>query len=419
MRVLCAAVLLVAFSQALTPAAPEPPAWPQLLGPGRNGMSAETGLNFDWKKTPPKVVWQVEGGSGLSSLAVTEGKVVTACERNKVGGVLCLDAATGKEIWFREVGPAYIDKQRQGRGPRATPTVAGGIVYAMMATGEVAALKLADGAEVWKVNVVTLAGVKDRSGEQFYWGQSASPLVEGDLVIVQPGGPRGNSIYALDRKNGKVAWKLGDDAMGYASPIAIDLGKRRVLIVPTGQAVVGIDPVKGEQLFRYPFGNQFDATASTPLWTGELLLLSAAYGAGTAAVELSEDNGKIQAKEKWKSRDLMSLMAPLIVRDGTLVAFHGDLSRFGLRCLDLETGKLLWMQNYPGRLCFIWAEGHLLAVTEQGTVQSIKLGKTGVSVEGEVPDLFKGRVWAMPALAGKRLYLRDDRTIVCLDLAGR
>jgi outer membrane protein assembly factor BamB len=382
-------------------------------------MSSETGLNLDWKKSQPKVVWQVPGGAAFSSLAIVEGKVVTGCERGKADGVLCLEAASGKELWFREVGPAYVDKQRQGAGPRATPTVAGGVVYASMATGELAALKLADGSELWKVNIVTLAGVKDRAGEQFYWGQSASPLVEGDLVIVQPGGTNGRSVLALDKNTGKIVWQVGDDVMGYASPIAIDLGKRRLLIVPTGQAVLGLDPVKGELLFRQPFGNQFGATCSTPVWTGEVLLLSAAYGGGTLALELSPNGDKIDVKEKWKSRDLMSLMAPLIVRNGQLLAFHGDLSRFGIRSLDVATGNLLWTHNLPGRLCFVWAEDHLFGVTEQGTIQLIKPGEKGVSIEGEITDLLKGRVWAMPALVGKRLYLRDARTILCLDVASR
>jgi len=403
---------------ALVPAQ-APPTWPQVLGPRRDAISAETGLNLDWKKSPPKVLWQVPCGSGFASVAVADGKVVTAVQRDQRCGVLCLDAADGKELWFKPVGPAYLDRQKHGPGPRATPTVVDGVVYALMPTGELAALRLADGKEVWKVELAKLAGLKDRGDEQYYWGQSASPLVEGDRVVVQPGGKDGASIVALDRKTGQVAWKLGDDAMGYASPIAIDWKGRRLLIVPTGQAVVGVDPAKGEQVFRYPFGNRFDATCSTPVWTGELLIASAAYGVGTVALELVETDGKVEAKEKWKTRELMSLMAPLIVRDGRLYAFHGDLSRFGLRCLEVETGKLLWTQPYPGRVGFVWAEGHLWSVTEAGQVQLVKLGPAGASVEGEVDGLLKAKAWSQPALVGKRLYVRDERTAACLDVAGR
>lgn len=406
--------LVVSF----VPAA-EVPSWPEYLGPDRNAVSPEKGLNLDWKKTPPKTLWKVAGGSGFASLAIVGDRLVTAVQRDQQSGVLCLDAATGKEHWFRPVGPVYLDKQRHGPGPRATPTIVDGVVYALMPTGELTALQLTDGKPLWTAELAKIAALKNRSQEQYYWGQSASPLVEGDLVIVQPGGGENASVMALNRKSGKVVWQLGSDAMGYASPLAITWKQRRVLIVPTGQAILGVDPGTGKQLFRHPFGNRFDATCSTPAWTGELLVVSAAYGVGSSALELIEKDGQVEVREKWKTRDLMSLMAPLIVDGKQLYGFHGDLGRFGLRGLDITTGKLLWMEGFPGRITFVWAEGHLWSITEQGTLQLIAVQEKGAAIRGEIPNLLQAKAWAMPVLLGKRLYLRDEHHILCLDVAGR
>jgi outer membrane protein assembly factor BamB len=388
--------------------------WPQLLGPRRNGVSEETGLNLDWKAKPPKTLWKVPLGSGYSSLAVRGDRLITTTKRGDRDIVVCLATADGKELWSFDAAPTYTDRQGNAKGPRATPTIDGDRVHCLFGAGEMVCLKVADGTLLWKTNILEAAGATPR-GDMFYWGVSHSPLVEGELVIVQPGG-KDKSVVALHRDTGKIVWGVGSDPAGYGSPIAIDAAGRRQIVCPTGRSIVGIDPAKGELLWRYEFGNRFDATCATPVWTGKVLFASAAYGVGSAALEIVADGTKVTAREKWKNKNLMTLMATAVVLGDHVYGFHGDLGAYGLRCLDLNNGEMKWVERYPWRAAFITAEGHLIVVGERGTVQLVSVTPAKAVVKGELPDLLTYKAWAMAALANKRLYLRDEKHVVCLDL---
>ena len=408
-----ATVVLAMWS--LTACAAEPAgSWPQLLGPRRNGVSEEKGLNLDWKARPPKTLWKVAVGSGYSSLAVRGDRLITTTKRGDRDIVVCLATADGKELWSYDAAPTFTDRQGHCRGPRATPTIDGDHVFCLFGAGELVCLKVADGTLRWKTNILEATKTTPRA-DQYYWGVSMSPLVEGDRVIVQPGGPNA-SVAAFHRDTGKLIWGVGSDPAGYGSPIAIDAAGRRQIVCPTGQSLLGIDPAKGELLWRYEFGNKYDATCATPVWTGQVLFVSVAYGAGSALLEIVADGPRIAVREKWRNKNLQTLMATAVVLGDHVYGFHGDLSAFGLRCLDLHTGELKWNERYPGRSAFIAAEGHLIALGERGTLQLLLPTPAQVAVKGELPNLLTYKAWALPALANKRLYLRDEKHVICLDL---
>jgi outer membrane protein assembly factor BamB len=414
-----ASLFLALFCLSATGAGAEPAGtWPQFLGPNRNGISAETGLNLDWKTKPPKVLWKVPLGSGYSSLAVTGDRLLTMAKRGNRDFVLALNPDTGKEIWAYDLAATYTDRQRQGQGPRATPTIDGNRAYCFHPMGDLACLSIQDGKEIWKINVLEASGAKNRAGEYLYWGLSTSPLVEGDLVIMQPGGDKNNSVVAFNKDSGKKVWGAGKEPSTYASPLAIKAGGKRQIVCPTGKAILGLDPAEGEILWRYDFGNKsFDATCATPIWADGLLFVSAAYNVGCAALEIVPDGDKLKVKEKWSNKNLLNLFATSIVLDGHLYGCHGDLGRFSLRCLDLKTGEVKWEQARQDRCSFVAAEGHLFTLGERGTLQLIEANPAKYVRKGEMAGVLTFKAWAMPALAKKRLYLRDEKNVVCIDLA--
>ena len=165
--------------------------WPQFLGPNRDGVSSETGLNWDWTASPPKVLWKEPLGSGYGSLAIVGERIYTMTKRGDRDFVVCLNVKDGKERWAYDAAPTYVDKQRQGAGPRSTPVFHDGKLYCLFPMGELICLT-ADGKRVWEVNTFKETGAVNPAGAYFYWGVSYSPLVEGDLVVVQPGGDKGN-----------------------------------------------------------------------------------------------------------------------------------------------------------------------------------------------------------------------------------
>src|SRR5262249_45612594 len=151
----------------------------------------------DWKAKKPPVVWKAPLGAGFSSVAVVEDRIYSMCKRGNRDIVICMDAKMGKELWTHDGAPSYIDTQRQGPGPRATPTFHQGKLYCLFPMGELICVNAADGKEVWKTNIFSASGAKNPAGAVFYWGMAGSPLVEGDHVIAQPGGNKDNSLVAF------------------------------------------------------------------------------------------------------------------------------------------------------------------------------------------------------------------------------
>jgi outer membrane protein assembly factor BamB len=395
--------------------------WPQFLGPRRDGIVREMGVNVDWKNKPPKTLWKQPIGNGFSSVIIVGDRLYTQANRGERDGVICLDAVTGKELWFYDAVPSYIDVQRHGPGPRSTPTYHDGKLYCLFAMGELYCLT-PDGKKLWQADMFKDTGAKNPAGQTYYWGVSMSPLVESDLVIVQPGGDKGNSVAAYHKDTGKLVWTAGDDPVGYASPITITVAGKKQVVVPTGQSFLGIDPAKGQVLWRYALGNQFNATCATPVWSDNVLFLSAAYGAGSAVIEImppSEVEQNWTVREKWKNkRNLQNLMATSMVIDGHIYGCHGDLSAFFLRCLDLKTGDIKWEQRVERRHGLLAVEGHLLCMNERGPLLLLTAQPNKYEVKGELGSLLdkKDRAWAALAFANGKLYIRDDRHVRCLDL---
>jgi outer membrane protein assembly factor BamB len=220
--------------------------------------------------------------------------------------------------------------------------------------------------------------------------------------------------------------------MGYASPIAVTIAGKKQLVVPTGQSILGIDPVKGEVLWRHVFGNQFNATAASPIWAElprsqaqvgnertHVLFVSAAYGAGSAALEIlppDKDRKIWTVREKWKQKKMQTLMATSVILDGHIYGFSGDLAGFTMRCVSLADGEIKWEERMPARQGLLALDGHLVCVGERGDVQLIEAQPRSFSVKGALPKVLAYKAWSAPAFADGKLYLRDERHLVCLDL---
>jgi outer membrane protein assembly factor BamB len=423
-RLLCGFLALAALlvlggpsgGQTPEPAAPRLP-WPEFLGPERNGISGETGLNLEWGSKKPKVLWKVPLGSAFSSISLVGDRLFTTAQRGPRDVVVCLEAATGKEVWACDAAPAYVDVQKQGPGARATPTYHRGKLYCQMARGELVCIEAATGKKLWEQNIFKATGSASAEGEFYYWGVSFSPLVVGDLVIVQPGGTQGNSVAAFHKDTGKLVWTCGSDPINYGSPILITVEGSRQVVCPTGQSVLGLDPVKGKVLWRYAIGNRFNATGANPVWAGGVLFASAAYGVGCAALEVRRQGAGWQVRPRWKSKKaLQSIFATSIVHDGHVYGVHGDIRAILLRCLDLKTGAMTWEHRLAGRSTLLGVEGHLLVLDEQGTLHLVEMNPQRFVEKATLPDVLTYKAWTVPALAGGLLYLRDQRHVLCLDL---
>jgi outer membrane protein assembly factor BamB len=387
--------------------------WPQWMGPQRNGSSPETGLLTTFPAAGPKVVWKVEGGDGYSAVAVVGTRAVTMVQRDKDELVVALDAASGKELWKVRCGPAYMNQY--GNGPRGTPAIDGKRVYAQAASGQFLCLDLEKGDVVWQQNVL-----KDFQAANITWGLSASPLVDGDLVLAIPGG-KGAAVVAFDKNNGQVVWKTGDDKAAYASPIAVTVDGQRQAIFFTAEGVLAVQMNDGKELWRVAWPTEYDVNIATPLLIGNQLFVSSGEKVGCALFQLK---GKEKPDIVWESRGPKSVMmnywANAVGHAKHLYGISGEYNKAGdLNCVDLASGKLAWSSPRFGLSSLTLADGHLFIVTKTGDLVVVPATPKGFEEKARAKVLEDGRYATVPTIANKRMYLRDRKHIVCLDIAAK
>ncbi len=383
--------------------------WPQFLGPGRNGVSSETGLLSTWPKSGPPLAWQQPIGSGFSGPVVAGGRLLLFHRLADKEGLICLDAATGKEQWQFAYPTSYRDDFGMDEGPRSTPLVAGNQVYTLGASGQLHCLELATGKKTWERSLTS-----DYQVPKGFFGAATSPLVEGNVLLLNVGSKRAG-IVAFDKDTGKEAWRATNHEASYSSPVAAKInGKRRVVFF-TREGIVLLDPETGEVAYSKPWRARMHASvnAATPVVTDDLIFVSACYGTGAVLLRVGTD----RTQELWKSNDVMSNHYNTCVpSDGFLYGFDGRQEEGAkLRCVELRTGKVRWTDDHSGCGSIILAEGNLIILNEHGQLLLVEAN----------PNLYKekarAQVLAAPcrspiALASGRLYARDGKKLVCWNL---
>ncbi len=404
MRTLLALCLLPLLAQAQD--------WPQFLGPTRNGVAP--GMKIaPWPQDGPAVKWERKVGAGFSGPVVAGTRMVLFHREDTEEVVECLDAATGKAHWRVAYPTAYVDDFGFDPGPRATPAIAGGRVYTLGAEGTVQALDLATGKKLW-----TVQARKEFGADKGFFGMACSPLVEGNAVLLNIGGREGAGIIALDAASGKTRWKATQDEASYSSPVAATLGDKRHALFLTRNKFFSIDPANGAVRFQLDWAPRMRASvsAAVPLAIGDTVFISASYGAGAAAISLK--GGSIE--KLWSGDDILSSQyASCVERGGFLYGLHGRVDTGpapSLRCVELATGKVRWSRDGFGGASVSLAGDQLVLLTDKGELVCAGASPAGYKETARAQVLGLGQR-AHPALALGRLFARDTRKLVCLQMA--
>lgn len=391
--------------------------WPQFLGPARNGSSAETGLIAQWPADGAKVAWRAEGGVGMSGVAILNGRAVTLIQRDGEQFVLVLDAATGKSLQAVPVAPEF--ENPMGAGPRATPALAGDRAYVYTGEGILAAVDVQQGKVLWTQNVVAELG-----GKPAEYGMACSPLLVGELVVVTAGAAQG-TVAAYEAATGKPAWQAlaggGRDTAGYSSPALLQVGDEEQLVAFEGKAAIGLAPATGKLLWRYPYATDYDCNIATPISIGGKVLLSSGENHGSVLLDIVKSGDAYKATPAWESQGTGSVLRnewqTSLLHEGHLYGFDnvgsaGPVTH--LTCIEAATGRRKWQELRFGKGNAILADGKLFATTMNGELVVIKASPDKYEELGRQTVLRTTR--QAPALANGRLYLRDDREIVCVDV---
>ena len=393
-----AALMLVQHATAQTAAD-----WPQWRGPNRDGISKETGLLKQWPAEGPPLVWKASGaGRGYSSFSISNGKLYTMGLRGDREFVVAFDIATGKEAWATPHGSAF--RNDRGDGPRGTPTIDGDRVYALGGNGDLSALDARTGKIVWSKNVL-----KEFGGSNIQWGISESPLVLGNKVLVNAGGP-GASMVALNKTDGAVIWKSQSDEAGYSSAIPVDINGNTQVVFFTAQRAVGLDARDGRLLWEYGKPANNVANVATPIVRANRIFISSDYGTGGGVVEIKPDN---KAQEIYFTKDMRNHHSSSVLVGDYLYGFSSSI----LTAMKFDTGEIAWRDRSVGKGSLVYADGNLYCLSENGVVGLVEATPTGYKEKGRF-RIQQGSLptWAHPVVAGGRLYLRDQDTIYAYDV---
>ena len=391
--------------------------WPQWLGPQRNATSTE--VVKPWTGTP-KVVWRAPVGEGHSSPIVAARKVYL---HQRVSGqdaekLVIYDAVAGQEVG------AMVNQRKPfrsdfGAGPRATPAIApDGQVISFGVTGVLCA-QPAGGADLKAWNTDTLAQF---NAPNLYFGISGSPLVDGDRVIVPVG--KGASLVAFNRKTGQVVWKALEDAASYASPIMIDHGGRRQVVALTGEGVVGLAAADGASLWTYPFKDRLQESSTTPVRVGDLLIASTVTR-GSVGLKLTTKDGLTAVEKAWDNPQLACYFStPVAVGTDHVYMVTGNLAAImrrqpsaDLSCVEAATGKVLWKKERIGKYhAALMRTGNNKLLLHMDTGELALIDPDPKEYRELARAKVCGETWAHPALADGKLYVRDDKELICLKL---
>src|SRR5262245_3424041 len=383
--------------------------WPQHLGPERNGHSSETGLLRTWKDGPT-VLWTKDVGHGWAGPVVAGDRLILFHRVGDDEMVECFEPATGKPTWKSAYRTRYEDDFRFDDGPRATPLIAGKKIYTFGADGDLRAWDLETGQGLWNRNVN-----RDYKVPKAFFGAATSPLLAGGKLLLNVG-VKGAGVAAFDAESGKEIWKASDDAVSYSSPVLAKLGGEELAVFFTREGLLAVTPAKGEVRYKYPWRSRAHASvnAATPIVSGDRVYISSSYNTGAVVLEVK--GGKLE--EVWQSDDVLSnhYNTPVLVKDylyGIDGRQEGGQAR--LRCVEWKTGKVRWSKDAFGCAALIHADGLLIASPENGDIVLIEPSADEYKELARV-HMLDAPVRALPALSGGRLFVRDGKKLVALQV---
>ena len=414
--------------------------WPGFLGPERNGKSRETGLPAKWPASGPPIVWQSSIGTGYAAPAIADGRLFHFARFGNAARLTCLNAITGTQLWTCDHPTDYEDMLGYNNGPRATPMVDGPNVYTYSAEGILQCVRVADGNPLWRVDTMN-----DFRVVKNFFGVGSTPLVRGDVLLVNvggspPGSPpdvytsggrvrsNGSAIVAFDKATGEVRWKTGDDLASYASPVAANIGGRDVVFLFARSGLLAIDPVKRQTLAHFPWRARRleSVNAASPVVVNNEVFISETYELGSAMVRFTGT----AFEEVWSDSNRRRNQAMAlhwntpIEHEGYLYGSSGyHAPEAELRCVEWKSGKVMWSEPDMGRSSLLLVDGMLVCLSEDGTLRVIRPtpDRYDEVAEWELAGadgrpLLNYPAWAAPALARGLLYVQGADRLVCLRL---
>lgn len=414
------ATAATAISPEAVPTTARPEDMPTYRGLDSKGFVTGPPLSQDWEAHPPRLIWKQPCGGGYAQLVVVDPYAVTIEQRGANEAVVCYDAATGRELWLQEY-PGEFTEAMGGPGPRATPTIADGFVYSLGARGDLLKLALADGAIAWRRNIL-----EDYQAINTEWALSSAPLIVAGLVVVNPGGPDGDGLVALDRETGRPVWERDgvhkhDDSAddnnrcGYSTPFLADVLGVRQIVMFDGTGLRGYLPATGDLLWQFRHRNGPGVNVAQPLvFDDGRIFVSCSYDVGCAMVQILREGDEWSAKPLWANQNLRCKFSSPMLYDGLIYGLDEGI----LVCIDPATGERSWKKGRYGHGQMLATNGQLLIHSEDGWGALVDPSPEKYKEVTRFRTLDDPKNWNPPALVDGKLFVRNHHEMACFDLCG-
>ena len=380
--------------------------WPRFRGSNGDGVVTHAKIPNSWPEGGPKLVWERAIGHGYSETIVVDSRIYTMEQTGEAPDVktwvLAFNASDGSPIWRQEIGEGY--QSDWGNGPRSTPFFDQDRLYVLGPKGDFAALSAKDGSLIWKVQLVEELGSSVPG-----FGFASSPVVEGDLVLLEVGGDEG-LFWAFDKQTGKRQWSILKGEAGFMTPKLTDIGGVRQMISVSPDSLVGLD-LNGNMLWSLPWPNQGETIATPIFLPPDRLFISSVKADLSAMARIQKDGSGFSAQEIWRNRSLKNHFSASVSKDGYIYGF--DNATF--KCISAEDGAVQWARRGYGKGGLILADGKMIILSDRGLLVMIEASPVSFKELGRHQAL-KGRSWTSPVLAGSHLYLRNHKKMVCYNL---
>ncbi|MEZ6091898.1 MAG: PQQ-binding-like beta-propeller repeat protein [Pirellulaceae bacterium] len=367
--------------------------WPGLRGPDGSGVSEETLTVTKDDANGPVIAWRANVGTGFSSFAVAAGKVLTIGNADNKDTVYCLYAKTGSVQWTFSYEAALDDRDFPG-GPTSTPTIHEGRLFVLARSGDLFALTLESGKQLWHRQLVDATGIRIPG-----WGFGGSPRVYGDQLILS----MGEAGVAVNQTDGEVVWQSDDKEAGYASPVLFQWNNSTSVLVPSGRSFSAVDATTGKMAWQQRWLTSFGCNAADPIVHDGHVFLSSGYNRGSALLRMTAGEPEVV----WKSKEMQTQLNGCILLDGALYGVDGDIEdQPRLKCIDMWTGDVLWTDDRFSAGAIAMTKQHLILLTTDGTLVIAAAGKESFEPIVELPVL-SGPCWTVPVLSNGSIYCRD------------
>jgi outer membrane protein assembly factor BamB len=386
--------------------------WLHWGGPRRDFIATSNGIASSWPGDGPQKLWSRLLGDGYAGIAVEGTILYTAYRRDPQEVIVAINANTGETIWEYAYDNPFKSAYSENisSGPRAMPQVIGDRLVTASATGKIHSIDKRKGRPVWSRDLYSEFG-----GNRLEFGYSCHALPYKDNLILLAGG-QGSAALSLRQKDGAVVWKNLSFNNAHSSPVLIEVDGQPQVVALLASEVIGFDPENGQLLWRHPHETQYGLAISTPVWLpGNLLFVSSAYDGGSRVLQLRLSGGKTEVKEVWVNRRLQSHFGAVIRQGDYLYFSEGHNGPPLMTCVNFRNGEVAWQQRGFAKAQLLSADGKLILLDEDGTLALVEATPKELRTLSKV-SLLESVSWTPPTLAGTKLYLRDRRRIIALDL---